>query len=115
MAYVPRYGDAVWLDLNPQAGREQAGRRPVLVLSPDNYNSRVGLALVCPITNRAKGYPFEVQIPDGLDVNGVILSDHVKSSDWETRNAEFICKLPDATVSDVTTKLTVLLQTHQRS
>src|SRR5437762_13948374 len=81
-AYVPERGDAVWLTLDPQAGHEQAGRRPALVLSPAAYNGRVGLALCCPITNQAKGYPFEVALPDGLAVSGVVLADQVKSLDW---------------------------------
>jgi mRNA interferase MazF len=79
--YVPERGDAVWIDLDPRVGYEQAGRRPALVLSPAGYNGRVGLALLCPITGQAKGYPFEVPIPDGLSVSGVVLADHVKSVD----------------------------------
>ena len=65
--YVPRRGDAVWVDFNPQAGHEQAGRRPAVVLSPESYNGTVGLAILCPITNKVKGYPFEVAIPPGLE------------------------------------------------
>jgi mRNA interferase MazF len=110
MDYYPNRGDAVWLDLNPQSGREQAGRRPVLILSPAAYNQKVGLALVCPITNQSKGYVFEVAVPDGLKVKGVILSDHVKSADWQTRKIEFICRLPDPIVEDVIKKLNVLLR-----
>ena len=70
MTYVPDRSHVVWITLNPQAGHEQAGRRPALVLSPAAYNGRVGLALVCPITNQAKGYPFEVRIPPNLVVTG---------------------------------------------
>ena len=98
------------MSLNPQAGREQAGRRPVLVLSPGSYNQRVGLALVCPITNRSKGYSFEVSLPQGLEITGVILADHVKGSDWRERRLEFICKVPSQTVDDVIAKLSTLLQ-----
>lgn len=109
MAYVPQRGDAVWLSFNPQAGHEQAGRRPALVLSPATYNQKVGLAIFCPITNQEKGYPFEVKIPDGLSVTGVILSDQVKSLDWRVRRAELIDPLPDATVKRVLAKLNTLL------
>jgi mRNA interferase MazF len=94
MAYVPERGDVVWITLNPQAGHEQAGRRPALVLSPKSYNGKVGLALLCPITSQVKGYPFEVAIPDGLRVNGVILSDQIKSLDWRARKAEKACTIP---------------------
>ena len=90
MAYVPKRGDAIWINFNPQAGHEQAGRRPAIVLSPQSYNGKVGLCLLCPITNQTKGYPFEVLIPAGLGVTGVILSDQGKSLDWRVRNAEFI-------------------------
>ena len=109
MAYKPKRGDVVWLTFNPQAGHEQAGRRPALVLSPEIYNEKVGLAILCPITSRIKGYPFEVEIPNGLKVNGAILSDQVKSLDWRARNAEFFCKLPIATVNEVLKKLHTLL------
>jgi mRNA interferase MazF len=105
---VPRRGDAVRIDFDPQAGREQAGRRPALVLSPSAYNDKVGLAIMCPITNQAKGYPFEVNIPSGLEVHGVILSDHVKSLDWRTRKARVICQLPEATVAKVLENLNTL-------
>ena len=108
-AYVPRRGDVVWLTFNPQAGHEQAGRRPAVVLSPDAYNGKVGLALLCPITSQIKGYPFEVVLPPGLAVNGAILADQVKSLDWRARSAEFICELPSMTVSEVLQKIGVLL------
>jgi len=111
MDYFPERGDAVWLNLNPQSGREQAGRRPVLVVSPSAYNKKVGLALVCPITNQAKGYAFEVEIPKNLKVKGVILSDHIKSADWKRRNIEFICRIPEEIVEDVVEKLDTLLKT----
>ncbi len=109
MAYTPDRGDMVWIAFNPQAGHEQAGRRPALVLSPVAYNSRVGLALLCPITTRIKGYPFEVLLPEGLKINGAVLSDQVKSLDWKIRQAEFISRLPAATLDEVLHKLNTLL------
>lgn len=107
--YVPQRGDVVWISLNPQAGHEQAGRRPAVVLSPQNYNGRIGLATLCPITNQIKGYPFEVLIPSGLPVSGAILSDQVKSLDWRARNAELICTLPTEVISEVLHKLNTIL------
>ena len=107
--YVPRCGDAVWITLNPQAGHEQAGRRPAVVLSPESYNSKTGLAILCPITTQIKGYPFEVLIPEGLPVAGAILSDQVKNLDWRARNAELIRSLPDEIISETLQKLVTLL------
>jgi mRNA interferase MazF len=107
--YVPKRGDVVWISLNPQAGHEQSGRRPAVILSPQPYNDKVGLALLCPITNQVKGYPFEVVIPSDQSVSGAILSDQVKSLDWRTRNAEFICALPVKTISEVLQKINLLL------
>ncbi|OGQ78704.1 MAG: mRNA-degrading endonuclease [Deltaproteobacteria bacterium RIFCSPLOWO2_12_FULL_60_19] len=107
--YVPTRGDAVWIAFNPQAGHEEAGRRPALVLSPASYNGKVGLVIFCPITSQVKGYPFEVTIPSGLKVGGVVLSDQVKNLDWRFRRAEFICKLPRETVVEVIDKLGTLL------
>ena len=109
MAYVPDRGDAVWITLNPQAGHEQAGRRPAVILSPAAYNGKVGLAILCPITKQIKGYPFEVVLPTGLAVTGAILSDQVKSLDWQARNARFICALPWATITEVLQKLNTLV------
>jgi mRNA interferase MazF len=109
MAYVPERGDAIWINLNPQAGHEQAGRRPAVVLSPHSYNEKVGLCLLCPITNQVKGYPFEVSIPAGLGVTGVVLSDQAKSLDWRVRNAEFITDLPEGVINEVLKKLKSLL------
>ncbi len=109
--YTPQRGDVVWIDLNPQAGHEQAGRRPALILSPAAYNDKVGLAILCPITAQVKGYPFEVLIPAGLPVAGVVLADQVKSLDWRARNADRICTLPRETVAEVLQKLGVLLST----
>ena len=109
MEYIPARGDIIWLSFNPQAGHEQAGRRPALVLSPEIYNEKVGLAILCPITSKVKGYPFEVIIPKGLEAKGAILSDQVKSLDWRARKAEFYCKLPSAAVDEVLQKLETLL------
>jgi mRNA interferase MazF len=80
-AYIPGRGDVIWIAFNPQAGHEQARRRPALVLSPQRYNGRTGLAVLCPITNQRKGYPFEVEIPEGFAVTGVILADQIKNLD----------------------------------
>ena len=107
--YVPDRGDAIWITLNPQAGHEQSGRRPAVVLSPGDYNGKVGLAILCPITNQIKGYPFEVVLPSDLAVSGAILSDQVKSLDWRVRKAELICTLPGATVAETLQKLGTLL------
>ena len=107
--YVPQCGDVVWITLNPQAGHEQTGHRPAVVLSPESYNGKVGLAVLCPITSQVKGYPFEVLIPAGLPVAGAILSDQVKSLDWRARNAELICPLPDKIISEILQKLVTLL------
>lgn len=91
-----------------QAGHEQAGRRPALVLSPGAYTGKVGLAILCPITSQVKYYPFEVLIPDGLKISGAILSDQVKSLDWRARQAEFVCQIPAPTVEEVLQKLGTL-------
>ena len=109
MPYVPDRGDAVWITLNPQAGHEQAGRRPAVVLSPAVYNGKVGLAILCPITNQVKGYPFEVVLPPDGAVTGAILSDQVKSLDWRARTATFICVLPPVTIAEVLQKLNTLV------
>ena len=109
---VPERGDAVWISHDPQAGYEQAGRRPALVLSPSTYNRKVGLALMCPITNQAKGYPFEVVIPAGLAVTGVISADQVKSLDWRKHRAEFIGRIPEATILEVAPKTKDVVAWH---
>ncbi len=108
LAFVPDRGDLVWVSFDPQAGHEQAGRRPALVLSPRTYNAKSGLALICPITNRAKGYPFEVGLPSGLAVGGVVLADHVKSLDWKARRAEFADRTPPNVVEEFLKKLGTL-------
>jgi mRNA interferase MazF len=99
----------VWITLDPQAGHEQAGRRPALVVSPAAYNGRVGLALLCPITSQVKGYPFEVALPAGLGVSGVVLADQVKSLDWRARKASRIGAVPDEVVAQVLQRLHALL------
>jgi mRNA interferase MazF len=108
-AYVPQRGDVVWITLNPQAGHEQAGRRPAVVLSPEEYNDKVGLAILCPVTNQSKGYPFEVRLPADLPITGAILADQVKSLDWRVRKAELICTLPSRVISEVLRKIATLL------
>jgi mRNA interferase MazF len=109
-AYVPDRGDIVWIALNPQAGHEQAGRRPAVVVSPRSYNGKVGLGLFCPITSRAKGYPFEVALPADLGIQGVVLADQVKSLDWRVRRVELAARLPDDTWAEVVGKLATLLE-----
>ena len=109
-AYVPQRGDVIWITLDPQAGHEQAGRRPAVVLSPGAYNGKAGLAILCPITNQVKGYPFEVRIPGSLPVSGVVLADQVKSLDWKAGQAERVCTLPPDVIAEVLAKLGVLLE-----
>jgi len=115
MAYIPDSGNIVWIMFNPQAGHEPAGHRPALVLSPKVYNGKVGLAILCPITSQVKGYPFEVKIPEGLEIGGAILSDQVKSLDWKARQAKFICKLPPENFNEVVKKLSTLIQEQLQS
>jgi mRNA interferase MazF len=106
---APARGDIVWITLHPQAGHEQAGRRPAVVLSPLSYNEKVGLALFCPITSAVKGYPWEVVLPPGMSVSGVALADQIKSLDWRSRKAERVCSLAPHTVAEILGKLNVLL------
>jgi mRNA interferase MazF len=110
VAYVPDRGDVVWITLNPQAGHEQAGRRPAVAVSARSYNGKVGLGLFCPVTSQVKGYPFEVALPDGLPVNGVVLADQVKSLDWRARKVELVARLPSAVSAEVLGKLAALLE-----
>jgi mRNA interferase MazF len=107
--YVPERGDIVWLDFDPQTGHEQAGRRPALVLSPKPYNRPTGLALFCPITSKTKKYPYEVAIPEGLEVSGFILADQMKNLDWKQRKAAYLCELPVEILEDVVEKLLTLI------
>jgi mRNA interferase MazF len=106
---APDRGDIVWLEFNPQTGSEQAGHRPALVVSPHVYNRKVGLALVCPITSRAKGYPFEVVLPIGLQTTGVILCDQVKSLDWRARHATRLESVSASIMSEVTARILALV------
>ena len=108
-AYEPDRGDVVWITLNPRVGHEQSGRRPAVVLSPSTYNRKAGLFVLCPITSQVKGYPFEVAIPEGLPVSGVILADQVKSLDWRARNAELLCTLPIDVIDEISKKLRLLI------
>jgi mRNA interferase MazF len=108
-AYVPERGEVVWINFDPQAGHEQGGRRPAVVLSPRSYNQPSGLALFCPVTNRAKGYPFEVALPSDAPVTGVVLVDQLRNLDWIARRAEFIGKLDAATRTEVLAKLQPLV------
>lgn len=107
--YVPERGDLVGLTFDPQAGRKQAGRRSASVLSPASYNRPAGLAVVGPITSQTKGYPFEVSLPEGLPVSGVVLADHLKSVDGGERRAESMAKPPAEVAPDVLAKIAPLL------
>lgn len=107
--YIPERGDIVWINMSPQAGHEQSGRRPAVVLSPSTYNARAGLALMCPVTSRIKGYPFEVALPPDLPASGVVLSDQVRSLDWRQRQAEFIAALPASLTDDILARVRALL------
>lgn len=106
---APDRGDLVWLSFDPQAGRDQAGRRPALILSPASYNGRTRLALVCPVTSQVKGYPFEVALPAGLPISGVALADHIRSIDWVARRAEPVGAVPAAVVAEVLARIAPLL------
>ncbi len=109
-AYVPERGDIVWLNFTPQSGHEQAGKRPAFVVSPSIYNKKVGLALFCPVTRQAKGYPFEVVIPEGTGIQGVVLSDQLKSLDWNARQVRFIARLSSAVTEEVLGKVAALVK-----
>ena len=108
-AYCPEAGDIIRINFDPQAGREQAGPRPALVLSPKSYNEKTRLCVLCPITNQAKGYPFEAPIPNGHKVTGAVLSDHIKNLSWEQRNSEFLCRAPIGLAEDVKAKIRALI------
>lgn len=107
--YIPSKGDVVWLEFSPQAGHEQAGHRPALCISPHEYNKKVGLAIFCPITSQAKGYPFEVHMPQSIPITGVVLSDQVKSLDWKARGIKYIGTIPAKQLNEVIAKLRTLL------
>lgn len=108
-AYVPDAGDLVWLTFDPQAGHEQRGRRPALVLSPRAYNAKARLAIACPITSQVKGYPFEVPLPPRGAIVGVVLADHVKNLDWQARKVVFEAKAPLDVLAEVRGRLKALL------
>ena len=108
-SYVPDAGDLVWLTFDPQAGHEQHGRRPALILSPRAYNSRARLAIVCPVTSHVKGYPFEVPLPPGGKISGVVLADHVKNLDWQAHRIVFETKVTSETLTEVRERLRVSL------
>lgn len=108
-SYTPNCGDVVWLTFDPQAGHEQAGVRPAVVLSPKSYNERSSLIVVVPVTRQIKGYPFEVVLPSDLPVTGAVLSDQIKSVDWRARDARFICSLPETILDNILRRASVLL------
>lgn len=109
MSYVPKRGDIVWMDFNPQKGNEIRGTRPALVLSPESYNAKVGLCVVCAITSKIKGYPFEVRIPETNDIEGAILTDQVRTIDWRERNVRYASSVSQSILTDVFAKLNTLL------
>ena len=109
-SYIPDRGDLVWIGLTPHVVHEQAGQRPALVVSPASYNGKVGLAMLCPITSRVKGNPFEVTLPDDAPVSGVVLADQVKSLDWKALRTELVAAAPDSVVAEVLAKLAPLFQ-----
>lgn len=111
---IPERGDIVWLEFNPQAGYEQAGHRPALVVSPKAYNEKVGLALFCPITSHIKGYPFEVVLPEKHKVSGAVLSDQIKSLDWNVRKAQKITSAPQNVLEEVLAKIHTLIKFESR-
>jgi mRNA interferase MazF len=107
--YIPARGDIVWLNFTPQAGHEQKAKRPALVISPIEYNQKVGLAIFCPIMKHKKGYPFEVEI-QAKKIKGVVLSDHLKNLDWRVREIEFILKSPATVLQKVQENIELLIQ-----
>lgn len=112
MTYVPDRGHVVWMNFNPQAGHEQAGHRPALVISPASYNGRTGLVLCCPITNQIKGYPFEVKIEENPLISGGVLADQIKSLDWRVRGVKFVTVVDDVVLEEVAAKFEALLRSE---
>ncbi|MGC1359239.1 MAG: endoribonuclease MazF [Xanthobacteraceae bacterium] len=108
--YCPDAGDLVWIDLDPTLGHEQSGHRPAIVLTPRQYNVRSGLCILCPVTSRARGYPFEIAIPPGHAISGVVLVDQLRSVSWEKRNVKMAAAAPEKVVDNVRECLAVLLQ-----
>lgn len=109
ITHAPASGDIVWLEFDPQAGHEQAGRRPALIISPQAYNAATSLAIMCPITSKIKGYPFEVTLPAGKKIGGAVLADQIKSLDWKSRRAKFVDKVSPGVMADVMAKIRTLL------
>jgi mRNA interferase MazF len=108
-SYIPDKGDLVWLNFTPQSGHEQSGRRPAVVISPEEYNGKTGLGIFCPVSSKVKGYPFEVKIKNDL-ISGAVLSDHIKKLDWESRKAEFISKVTETELEEILEKIKALIQ-----
>lgn len=108
--YCPNAGDLVWIDLDPTLGHEQSGHRPAIVLTPRHYNVRSGLCILCPITSRERGYPFEIAIPPGHAISGVVLADQVRSVSWEKRYVKTAGVAPAKLVDEVRERLAALLQ-----
>lgn len=111
-AYQPDRGDFVYLDFTPQAGREQANRRPALVLSPMAFNIATGLMLTCPITNQLKGSPFEVPLPLSGQLTGAVLSDQIRSLDWLARNVDFHSRAGEEVLQEVLARIEAILELH---
>jgi mRNA interferase MazF len=109
-AAAPQQGDVVWLNHDPQAGHEQAGHRPAVVLSPQGYNAATGLMLCCPVTSQVKGYPFEVTVLGVDGINGVVLADQVHSFDWQVRRAKVVGRVPRGVLIEILAKQAALLQ-----
>ena len=107
--FVPERGDVVKMSFDPQSGHEQAGWRPALVISPSAYNRASSLALLCPITSRQKGYPFEVPLPNDFAITGAILTDQIRSLDWRARKARFVARAPATVVREVLARLEPLV------
>ncbi len=110
-SYCPEAGDFIWIDLDPTMGHEQSGRRPAIVLSPQSYNAAAGLCVICPITSRVRGYPFEAALPDGEDIiRGAVLADQPHSISWEKRPIKHAGRAPDTVLNEVRERLAALLQ-----
>lgn len=103
--YIPDRGDIVWIQFSPQAGV-----RPAIIVSPAAYNQKTGLSLMCPITSRVKGYPFEILLREDIDISGVILADQIKNLDWQARNARFVCKVSHEIINELLAKIKVLFE-----
>lgn len=110
---VPKKGDLIWLDFSPQAGHEQAGRRPALVITPSLFNRSTNLLFAAPITSRVRGHEFEVALPAGLSISGVVLVHHARSVDWKVRNAEIIEAVPEETLFEVLDILNAVVEDEE--